>query len=304
MQTAKNTAVSSVVAATRESTSTGGKTTGRRLRKSNTALLGLSIGLLAFAASSTSTVWAQAKSTADGIAEYRAMLEDGNPADLFEAKGEELWKKARGPKNASLEQCDLGQGPGVVKGAFVTLPRYFADTKKVQDLESRLMSCMENLQGIPAAEVVATPFNKGEQNNMAALVAYISAASKGMEFNLSQQHTAEKNMHALGRKLFFMRAGPYDFSCATCHSQDNKRIRLQDLPNLTKQEGAGKGFGAWPAYRVSNSQLWGMQFRLNDCYRQQRFPEPIYGSDATIALGTYMGVTAKGAKSIAPAIKR
>ena len=38
------------------------------------------------------TAWAQ-KSTADGIAEYRAMLQDGNPADLFEAKGEDLWKQ-------------------------------------------------------------------------------------------------------------------------------------------------------------------------------------------------------------------
>ena len=54
------------------------------------------------------------KSAADGIAEYRAMLADGNPAELYEAKGEDLWKKKRGPKNASLEQCDLGQGPGVV----------------------------------------------------------------------------------------------------------------------------------------------------------------------------------------------
>lgn len=78
-------------------------------------------------------------------------------------------------------------------------------------------------------------------------------------------------MYAVGKSLFFMRAGPYDFSCATCHGSDGKRIRLQDLPNITKNEGAGKGFGAWPAYRVSNSQLWGMQFRLNDCYRQQRF---------------------------------
>ncbi|MEQ1807438.1 MAG: sulfur oxidation c-type cytochrome SoxA, partial [Burkholderiaceae bacterium] len=48
-------------------------------------------------------VWAQPKSAADGIAEYRKMLEDGNPAELFEAKGEALWKQKRGPKNASLE---------------------------------------------------------------------------------------------------------------------------------------------------------------------------------------------------------
>ena len=64
------------------------------------------------------TAWAQPKSAADGIAEYRKMLEDGNPAELFEAKGEALWSQKRGPKNASLEQCDLGKGAGKVKGAF------------------------------------------------------------------------------------------------------------------------------------------------------------------------------------------
>ena len=53
---------------------------------------------------------AQTKSAADGIAEYRKMLEDGNPAELFEAKGEALWKQKRGPKNASLEALRPRQG--------------------------------------------------------------------------------------------------------------------------------------------------------------------------------------------------
>jgi L-cysteine S-thiosulfotransferase len=44
--------------------------------------------------------------------------------------------------------------------------------------------------------------------------------------------------------------------------------------------------------------------RLNDCFRQQRFPYPGFGSPVTIALGAYMGVNAQGAQSIAPAIKR
>jgi len=70
-------------------------------------------------------------STADGIAQYRALLADGNPAELWEAKGEALWKDPRGPKHASLERCDLGRGPGVVAGAFVQLPRWFADTGRV-----------------------------------------------------------------------------------------------------------------------------------------------------------------------------
>jgi len=247
--------------------------------------------------------WAQ-KTAAQGIAEYRAMLADGNPADLFEAKGEGLWKQPRGPKNASLAQCDLGKGPGVVKGAFVELPRYFADTRKVQDLESRLLSCMETLQGFNAADVARTPFGSGEQNQVTALAAFISAESRGMKFNLSNSSVEEKTLYEVGKRIFFMRAGTHDFSCASCHGEDDKRIRLQDLPNLTRSPGAGAGFGAWPAYRVSNGQMWGMQLRLNDCYRQQRFPYPLFGSDATIALGMYLGVNAKGGESIAPAIKR
>ena len=244
------------------------------------------------------------KSASDGIAEYRALLADGNPAELFEAKGEDLWKKKRGPKNASLEQCDLGKGPGVVKGAFVELPRHFADTNRVQDLESRLLTCMETLQGLNAAEIAKTGFGKGEQANLEGLVAWISSESRGMRFNLPQSHVQEKTMYEVGKRLFFMRGGSHDFSCATCHGEDGKRIRLQDLPNLTKNPGAGNGFGAWPAYRVSSGELWGMQRRLNDCYRQQRFPYPLFGSDATIALGVYMGVNGKDGESIAPALKR
>jgi len=65
------------------------------------------------------------KTASQGIDEYRAMLQDGNPAELFEMKGEGLWKQKRGPLGASLEKCDLGKGPGVVKGVFVELPRFF-----------------------------------------------------------------------------------------------------------------------------------------------------------------------------------
>ena len=261
------------------------------------------LSLLAMAVLSIAA-FAQQKSAADGIAEYRAMLADGNPAELFEARGEDLWKKKRGPKNASLEQCDLGKGPGVVKGAFVELPRWFADTSKVQDLESRLLTCMETLQGLDAKAIAATPFGKGEQVGMEGLTAWISAESKGMRFNLPQHHTQEKVTYELGKRAFFYRAGPYDFSCASCHAQAGKRIRLQDLPELTKNPGDGVGFAAWPAYRVSSGEMWSMQRRLNDCYRQQRFPYPGYASDVTVALGVYMGVNAKGAQSVAPALKR
>lgn len=265
----------------------------------NTSLI---VAALTLAASAG--VAAQQKSASDGIAEYRRMLEDGNPAELFEAKGEDLWKTPRGPKKVSLQRCDLGLGAGVVKGAWVQLPRYFADTGRVQDLESRLLTCMEALQGFNAAEIARTGFDQGEQATLAALAAWISAESRGRKMALPQGHAEERRYYELGQRAFFFRGGPMDFSCASCHGEDGRRIRLQDLPNLTKNPGDGVGFAAWPAYRVSSGEMWSMQRRLNDCYRQQRFPYPGFASDVTIALGVYLGVNARGSESIAPALKR
>jgi sulfur-oxidizing protein SoxA len=244
------------------------------------------------------------KTTSQSIDEYRAMLADGNPAELFIAKGEQLWQQARGPNHVSLQRCDLGKGPGVTKGAFVELPRYFSDTQQVQDLESRLVSCMVMLQGFDAAQLINTPPGVGEQNNITALATWIAAESQGMKFNLPFNHPEEKKLYQIGKNLFFLRAGPHDFSCATCHSAEGKRIRLQELPNLTQAPSEGMGYPAWPAYRVSNGQMWGMQLRLNDCFRQQRFPYPGFVSSATIALSVYLGVNSNGAVATAPGLKR
>ena len=64
-------------------------------------------------------------STVDEINRYRELLQDGNPADLWEARGEGLWKEKRGPRKASLERCDLGKGAGVVKALNVEEPGKF-----------------------------------------------------------------------------------------------------------------------------------------------------------------------------------
>ena len=84
------------------------------------------------------TVRAEGDNSIESIEKYREALRDGNPAELYEAQGEELWKKPAGPKNVSLEGCDLGMGPGVVAGAYAHLPKYFKDTDRVQDVESRV----------------------------------------------------------------------------------------------------------------------------------------------------------------------
>ncbi|MGB8856285.1 MAG: sulfur oxidation c-type cytochrome SoxA [Burkholderiales bacterium] len=249
---------------------------------------------------------AQAQSAADEIARYREMLADGNPAELTEAQGEALWKQKRGPKNVSLEQCDIGKGPGVIKGAYAELPRYFADADATLDFESRLVHCMVNLQGFTREDVIKKPFSsQGDRaTDLEALTAYVVGQSRGSKINIPQAHPKEKAAYARGEKTFFYRGGPFDFNCASCHSADNQRIRLQDLPNLQNPAAAQKAFATWPAYRVSQGALRTMQWRLNDCFRQQRFPDLKYTSQTSIDLITYLGVKANGGTMDSPAIKR
>ena len=263
------------------------------------------VAAVALGAAGTAGV-AFAQSTADEIQKYRDALQDGNPAELWEARGEELWKAPRGPKKVSFASCDLGLGPGVVKGTYAQLPRYFADAQRVMDLETRLVWCMVNQQGMTQAEATKNAFGNGSErrSDIEALVAYVTSQSRGITMNVALDEPHVRDMYALGEKMFFFRGGPHDFACATCHGEDGKRIRLQDLPNLTKTEGAQKAYTTWPAYRVSQGELRTFQWRLNDCFRQQRFPELVFGSDASIALTAYLAGRANGAKYDGPAIKR
>jgi sulfur-oxidizing protein SoxA len=242
---------------------------------------------------------------AQGIARYRELLQDGNPADLWEARGEALWQERRGPRGASLEGCDLGKGPGVVQGAYSELPRWFADAGRVMDLETRLVHCMVTLQGFTPEEATKRTFGSGEKRaDLEALTAWIVAQSRGVPVNVPLAHPREQAAYALGERMFFFRGGPHDFSCATCHAQTGRRIRLQDLPNLTVPADAKRAYATWPAYRVSQGEVRTMQWRMNDCLRQQRFPELVFGSEGSIALITYLARQAQGAGMDAPAIKR
>jgi len=260
---------------------------------------------LAVAAASLLAFAAAAQDTKKEIQRYQQMIGEGSPVELFELEGEALWKKLQGPKQASLEKCDLGQGAGVLKGAYARLPRYFKDADRVMDLETRLLHCMHTVQGRSADEARKRVFgNEDRPSEMEYLSAYIAAQSRGVPISPGISHPKEKEAFELGRRLFFHRAGAWDFSCASCHGEEGKRIRMQDLPVLSNPRDARPVVATWPAYRVSNSQFKTMQWRLNDCYRQMRMPEPVFASEATIALNLFLTATGKGEPYRGPGTKR
>jgi sulfur-oxidizing protein SoxA len=247
--------------------------------------------------------------TERAIEKYRQMLKEdpwSNPGFLDADRGEALWKTPAGPNKVSLEKCDLGKGAGVVDGAFAELPRYFADADKVMDLETRLMWCMEKLQGQKHADLVKRPYPSGGQpvKDLGAIATYVASKSSGMKYAAKFDKPQEKAVLAMGHDIFFRRQGPHDFACATCHNDAGKRIRLQGLPFLANPAEAKGVVGDWPAYRVSTTQVMTMQHRLYDCYWQMRMPELEMGSDVSVALIAYLVKNAEGGEIAAPGLKR
>ena len=244
--------------------------------------------------------------TTDPLAVGRQMLAEDNPGELWIEKGKTLFYEKRGPKGVSLEQCDFGMGPGKLEGASTQLPRYFPDTDKVQDLESRLVSCMVQLQGFKREDVIRRAISPGGSSgsDMEALALYITSRSNGMKMNVSLNHQKEREMYKAGEYLFFRRSGQTDFGCVQCHGDANKRIRLQDLIHMTSKQGVQEVVSTWPAYRGAHYVVRTMQWRLYDCFWQMRLPELAYASDVSIALTTYLHYQGNGAVTRVPGFKR
>lgn len=271
------------------------------------ALKGLA-GALVLSLAAIGGATAQSADTEKELQRYREMINDpmANPGYLNVDRGEQLWATARGTNNVSLEKCDLGEGPGKLEGAYAKLPRYFKDADKVMDIEQRLLWCMQKIQGLDTKPVVENKFSKpGKLSEMEDLVAFIANKSNGMKVQAQVSHAKEKEALQLGEALFFTRASVLDFSCATCHLEEGRRIRLQPLPQLSKPTKEARDVaGSWPAYRVSQSATRTMQHRLFDCYWQSRMPPLDYANDATTALMVFLNKQGDGAEITVPSIKR
>jgi sulfur-oxidizing protein SoxA len=173
------------------------------------------------------------------------------------------------------------------------------------DLETRLLHCMMTLQGRSHEEATKRVFgNADNPSEMEYLSAYIAGHSRGVELAPGQSHPKEKAAYELGRKLYFVRTGLWDFSCASCHGTEGQRIRMSELPVLYKPEAARPLIATWPAYRVSNATFKTLEWRMNNCFAQMRTPEPVFGSEVVNALVMYLTVTATGEPYRGPGTKR
>ena len=158
-------------------------------------------------------------SAVDEIAKYRAALQDGNPAELWEARGEGLWKQPRGPKKVSLERCDLGprtrRGQGRLRAAAAVLRR-----RRPRDGPrdaARLVHgqrCRASPRPMRPSSRSATASRKSD---IEALVAYVASESRGVKMNVSLADPKEQEAYDIGEKMFYL-------------PRRHARFRVRDLP--------------------------------------------------------------------------
>ena len=241
------------------------------------------------------------------------------------ARGQRLWLQRRGTRHASLEECDLGLGPGRVVGTFAHLPRYFPDANRVMDLEARIAWCARVQQDLSVESLLKPQTVDGVLvTEMEDLAVYVASLSASWRLSPPLAHAKEQLAYDVGQALYARRQGPLDFSCATCHGtavpgtevpsgsdpQANTRgqpIRFwqgRPVPQLGTPAESQASIGNWPAWRAAHGGIQTLQVRIGACFGHMGVEPPAPGSDAAVALAAYLTRQAEKGEVLAPGRKR
>ncbi len=243
----------------------------------------------------------------------KELLELGmHPGHTYVEEGREMFHKP-GPNGKSCATCH-GQDGAKLRGAYAKIPRYYNDIGKVANIDTRILACMTKYMGYDKNDKkFMEEFVKWNGPYRVPLASYVASLSNGQEINVQLNHPEEKRMYEMGEKLWYMRVGARDFSCALCHTAfSGMRIRLQGLPNPVQ----AKVSSYWPVYRFGSDVMWTMEDRIRSCYeayflylnqwdeKKDWVKEPPPFSEWVIALDLYLKKAANGATVKVPGLVR
>ena len=206
----------------------------------------------------------------------------------------------RGPKNVSLKDAISAKGPAS-RRRLRRASSLFRRRRARHGPRNAHSLVHGEAAGFRPRRLVKRPHPRRRPSvkEPGAIATYVASKSSGMKYSAKLARQGEGDgrvrrgavLPPLGAVRFRLR----HLSCA-----GGLRIRLQGLPYLSRPEEARKVVGEWPAYRVSNTHVMTMQHRLYDCYWQMRMPEIQLGSDASVALISYLTNLAKGGEIAVP----
>jgi sulfur-oxidizing protein SoxA len=248
-------------------------------------------GCIVFLAATAALAQSPADPRRSGFADMGPALQaiqrddTANPAMLWVAEGESLWRTKAGAARRACIDCH-GDAASL-EGAAVRYPAFDAKIGRPVDLDGRIEYCRTEYQQAPA--------NAPESTARLALAAYVARQSRG----LAIAPPGDDKTAALardGEALFYRRLGQLDLSCAQCHA-DNAGGKLG---GSTIPQAHPTGY---PLYRSEWQSVGSLQRRMRSCLAGVRAEPYAYGSGEFLALEAFLMRRAQGMLWEAPAVR-
>jgi sulfur-oxidizing protein SoxA len=220
--------------------------------------------------------------------ETKAMQDDDtiNPATLSVLDGEGLWSAKSGAATVSCADCH-GKADESMKGVAARYPAYDATQAKPVNLEQRINICRAEHQKAPAY--------KPEDKDLLALSAYVGRQSRGMPVAPNADERLKPFLEA-GRKLYALRQGQLNLSCAQCHDERwGKHLGSSLIPQAHPT--------GYPIYRLEWQSVGSLQRRLRNCMFGMRAQPFDYDALENVELELYLMWRARGMTVETPAVR-
>ena len=256
--------------------------------------------VLAGAAAGTAPAGAQSPTSTRAAADARrsgfddmspqtqAMQRDDtqNPAMLFVADGEALWRRPAGGEGKSCAACHA-EATTSMRGVGARYPAFDAPLARPVTLGERINLCRARRQKAEAWRL--------ESAELLALEAYVALQSRGLPMAPSDDPRLAP-FRARGEARYRQRIGQLDLACAQCHDAlAGRRLGGSVIPQAHPT--------GYPIYRLEWQALGSLQRRLRGCYGGVRAEPPPYGALDLVELELYLATRAAGMTVESPAVR-
>lgn len=218
----------------------------------------------------------------------QAMQRDdaANPAMLWVAEGETLWRTAAAEAGRACADCH-GDARAPMRGVAARYPAFDDATGAPIDLAGRILACRTGNQG-------ALPWPR-ESEAVLALSAFIGMQSRGLPIAPPDDPRLGPFV-AQGRLLYGQRRGQLDLSCAQCHDgHAGRRLAGSVIPEAHPT--------GYPIYRLEWQGMGSLQRRLRACMAGVRSEPFAPGDVAYVALELFLMRRAAGMEIETPAVR-
>ncbi|WP_326542365.1 sulfur oxidation c-type cytochrome SoxA [Pseudorhodoferax sp.] len=209
-----------------------------------------------------------------------------NPAMLWVAEGEALWRAPAGAAQKSCMSCH-GDAAASMRGVAARYPAFDATLGRPLDLGQRIRQCRSTHQQATPLAVESQP--------LLSLETYVAHQSRGLPIAPPDDPQLAPFTQR-GQAAYARRIGQIDLSCAQCHdAQWGQRLAGNPIPQAHPT--------GYPAYRLEWQGMGSLQRRLRNCMTGVRAEAPPFGAQELVELELYLMQRAKGMPLETPAVR-